>query len=57
MHDANWRFFLWIPGLVWHLAAQRELGFTRSRKIEQGMDATVDWYLANQEWCKKMMSK
>lgn len=32
--------------------SQRELGFTRNYKLSQGLEATVDWYLANQEWCK-----
>jgi dTDP-glucose 4,6-dehydratase len=37
--------------------SQRELGFTRKYKLEQGMDATVDWYLANQEWQKESRKK
>lgn len=37
--------------------AQRELGFTRRYKIEQGMEATVDWYLANQDWCNLITGK
>ncbi|MFW0777138.1 MAG: dTDP-glucose 4,6-dehydratase [Rickettsiales bacterium] len=31
--------------------AERELKYTRAYTIEKGMDATVDWYLANQDWC------
>jgi dTDP-glucose 4,6-dehydratase len=33
----------------------RELGFTRRYNLVQGLEATVDWYLANQEWCKIIM--
>ena len=30
--------------------AVRELGFKRNYKLEQGLEATVDWYLANEQW-------
>lgn len=33
--------------------AQKELGFVRDYKsFEQGLEATVDWYLSNQQWVK-----
>jgi len=31
--------------------SERELGYVRKYKLEQGLEATVDWYLANQSWC------
>lgn len=37
--------------------AQRELGFTRRYTLAEGLAMTVDWYLANQEWCKIMSGK
>ena len=37
--------------------SQRELGFTRRYKLDQGLEAAVDWYLANEEWCNMMMEK
>lgn len=35
--------------------SERELGFTRHYKLEQGLDATVDWYLNNEKWCDMIM--
>jgi len=35
--------------------SERELGFTRKYRLEQGLAATVDWYLANDAWCKTIM--
>ncbi len=32
--------------------AKRELGFKRRHNFESGLRATVEWYLANGEWCK-----
>ena len=32
--------------------AQKELGFTRRYQFEDGLEATVQWYLANREWCE-----
>jgi dTDP-glucose 4,6-dehydratase len=32
--------------------AKRELGFKRKHDFESGLRATVEWYLANGEWCK-----
>jgi dTDP-glucose 4,6-dehydratase len=29
---------------------QRELGWKPSLQFEEGLEKTVDWYLANQEW-------
>lgn len=37
--------------------AQKQLGFTRRYTLAQGLEATVDWYLSNQEWCKTMADK
>lgn len=31
--------------------AQRELGFTRRYRLQQGLAATVEWYLEHREWC------
>jgi dTDP-glucose 4,6-dehydratase len=47
------------PGHDWRYAiddskARRELGFARSWQLAQGLEMTVDWYLANQEWCELM---
>ncbi len=33
----------------------RELGWTPRYSFEQGMDATVDWYLANRDWMESVM--
>lgn len=35
--------------------AVRELGYTRRYQFEQGLAATVDWYLANEQWRKTVM--
>jgi dTDP-glucose 4,6-dehydratase len=38
--------------------AQKELGFVREyKKFEDGLVATINWYLANQEWSQKVTSK
>ncbi len=34
---------------------ERELGWTPRYTFEQGMDATVDWYLANRAWMESVM--
>lgn len=34
--------------------AERELGFTRAYSFEEGLRATVKWYLDNQIWCRKV---
>ncbi len=35
---------------------QRELGWTPSVSFEDGLEKTVDWYLANGEWLKQVTS-
>ena len=35
---------------------QRELGWTPSLEFEEGLEKTVDWYLANQEWLDNVTS-
>jgi len=35
---------------------QRELGWSPSLKFEEGLEKTVDWYLANEEWLKNVTS-
>lgn len=35
---------------------QRELGWMPSLQFEEGLDKTVDWYLANEEWLKNVTS-
>lgn len=35
---------------------QRELGWTPSVTFEEGLEKTVDWYLANQEWLDNVTS-
>src|SRR5262249_42489652 len=30
--------------------AKNELGFTRKYDFDHGLDATLDWYLANESW-------
>lgn len=35
---------------------QRELGWTPSLQFEEGLEKTVDWYLANEEWLNKVTS-
>jgi dTDP-glucose 4,6-dehydratase len=32
---------------------ERELGWRPSREFPDGLSATVDWYLANPEWCRR----
>lgn len=33
---------------------QRELGWTPAETFDTGIVKTVDWYLANQEWCRRV---
>jgi dTDP-glucose 4,6-dehydratase len=33
-----------------------ELGWQPSVTFEEGLNLTIDWYLANQEWVKKVTS-
>ena len=35
--------------------SQRELGFTRKWVLEKGLEMTVEWYLANEEWCNVIL--
>ncbi len=35
---------------------QRELGWLPSLQFEEGLEKTVDWYLANEEWLKNVTS-
>jgi dTDP-glucose 4,6-dehydratase len=35
---------------------QRELGWKPSLQFEQGLEKTVDWYLANEEWMNNITS-
>ncbi|MDQ3047557.1 MAG: dTDP-glucose 4,6-dehydratase [Bacteroidota bacterium] len=35
---------------------QNELGWTPSLQFEEGIEKTVDWYLANEEWLTKVTS-
>jgi dTDP-glucose 4,6-dehydratase len=35
---------------------QRELGWKPSLQFEEGLEKTVDWYLANEEWLKHVTS-
>lgn len=35
---------------------QRELGWTPSLQFEEGLEKTIDWYLANDEWLKQVTS-
>lgn len=37
--------------------AQKELGFTRRYDFKDGIRATVQWYLDNQDWCAAVTSK
>jgi dTDP-glucose 4,6-dehydratase len=34
----------------------KELGWTPSLQFEEGLEKTVDWYLANQSWVKEVTS-
>jgi dTDP-glucose 4,6-dehydratase len=33
---------------------QRELGWRPAQSFESGIDKTIDWYLANQDWCARI---
>ena len=35
---------------------QRELGWKPSLQFEEGLERTVDWYLANKEWINQVTS-
>lgn len=34
----------------------KELGWTPSLQFEEGIEKTVDWYLANEEWLNNILS-
>lgn len=36
--------------------AERELGWTRKYDFDDGMKATIDWYIQNQDWVKNIES-
>jgi dTDP-glucose 4,6-dehydratase len=44
-HDARYAI---DPGKI-----ERELGWRPSFGLDRGLAATVDWYIANQEWCRR----
>ena len=49
-HD--WRY------AISDLKAESELGFVRSfHQFEEGLQHTVDWYLANREWMSAVIAK
>jgi dTDP-glucose 4,6-dehydratase len=35
---------------------ERELGWTRARSLDEGLRATVEWYRANPEWVRQVLS-
>ena len=35
----------------------KELGWQPKYTFEEGLNKTVDWYLANQKWCEKIINK
>jgi len=37
--------------------AQKELGFKRRYDFRTGLASTVEWYVRNQEWCKKVIRR
>ncbi len=37
--------------------ATNELGYRPARTLEQGLDETVDWYLANENWWRPLRSR
>lgn len=49
------------PGHDWRYAiddtlAQTELGFNRRYDFEEGLTATVQWYLDHREWCERALA-
>lgn len=50
------------PGHDWRYAiddtkAERDLGFKRKYDFQTGIQATIEWYLANEAWCSKVRTK
>ncbi len=39
-----------------HQKSKNELGWTPSVTFEQGLEKTVDWYLANEKWMEEIIS-
>ena len=37
--------------------SQFQLGFVRQYRFAGGLESTIDWYLANQDWCNTVMEK
>lgn len=37
--------------------AQRQLGYAKRYTLAEGLESTVEWYLANDEWRNRMMAK
>lgn len=37
--------------------SQFQLGFVRRYRFAGGLESTIDWYLANQDWCNTVMEK
>jgi dTDP-glucose 4,6-dehydratase len=35
---------------------EKELGWTPSLQLEEGLEKTIDWYLANQDWANRILS-
>ncbi|MBW2532889.1 MAG: dTDP-glucose 4,6-dehydratase [Deltaproteobacteria bacterium] len=55
------RFVKDRPGHDWRYAmdfgkARAELGFEPRVRFEEGLDATIDWYLENEEWWQPILS-
>jgi dTDP-glucose 4,6-dehydratase len=48
-HDARYAI---DPGKI-----ESELGWRPSYAFDRGLAATVDWYIANQEWCRRATDK
>ena len=45
-----------MPHVLAFQQSLRELGWTPTLQFEEGLEKTVDWYLANQEWLKQVTS-
>jgi dTDP-glucose 4,6-dehydratase len=37
--------------------SEAKLGFTRTHDFDSGLKSTIEWYLANTEWCKTVKEK
>lgn len=37
--------------------AQKELGFRRSVTLNEGLQETIEWYMANQDWCAAVQAR